>query len=79
MEGGDRMLKISNASTETTLSLEAGAEAGTIDLIARTPQGKTVPLMNFKEGGKVTRYASVPAGFALPVTRSGRVRVVLYR
>jgi hypothetical protein len=73
------MLKIASATADTSLYLEIGAEAGTVDLIARTPAGKTIPLMNFKEGGKVTRYAGVPSGFALPVTRSGRVRVVLYR
>jgi hypothetical protein len=79
--GGDStMLKIRNAaSQDTELYLENAANGGGIDLVAKTPAGRTVSLFNFKAGGKVTRYAGVPSDFALPTTRSGRVRVVLYR
>lgn len=79
--GGDFMaLKIRNAaSQDTELYLENAASNRGIDLVAKLPSGKTVSLMNFTAGGKVTRYAGVPTDFAIPTTRSGRVRVVLYR
>jgi hypothetical protein len=80
LKGGDSMaLKIRNAASQDTELYLENAAAGGIDLVAKTPTGKTVSLMNFRSGGKITRYAGVSADFALPTTRSGRVRVVLYR
>ena len=77
-KGGNMGLKISAPATDTSLHL-AEAANGSIDLCAVTPDGKTVKVMNFAGGAKVTRYQSVPASFILPVNRSGRVRVALYR